>query len=185
MGYSLCWAAVKSGEAPRVHALLGLRATGMWEEILESKIGGASLPTGWYLVLYQRNALEDATLKMLSKLGEVVYCFVEDHVMFSRASGWEHERFLWSVTHDCEEGRRHLEVRGDAPAPLKDIHAELAAKQDAEQEKDVDHVYDVPAELAKALTGFRHDQDMPGMKDKAFEVLEKKNFLSRFLGEKN
>jgi hypothetical protein len=55
-------------------------------------------------------------------------------------------------------------------------------------EADVDLIYEVPAELAKQLTGLRHDQDTPGLT--VFEVLEpadKKakmggSFLRRLLG---
>jgi hypothetical protein len=137
------------------------------------------------LVLFNRKELKDAILEGLSTLGEVVYCLVEDHVMFSCASGWKHGKSLWAVTHDCEKGLRHLEIKGDAPASLKVIQAKHESQQGAEEEADVDHIYDVPAELAKDLTGFRHDQGTPGMKDKPFQVLEKKSFFSRLLGAKN
>lgn len=183
MGYSLSWAAVKTGNAEAVHSLLGLSTTDVWEEVAESKIVGASLPSGWYLVLFRRTELDDAVLRKLSMLGEVVSCFVEDHVMFSRASNWKDGECLWSVTHDCEKGRYHLEVKGIPPASLGEIKTRLVAEQDKEggEQADVDVIYDVPAELAKVITGFRHDQDMTGMKDKPFEMLKKKSFFSRFL----
>jgi len=38
---------------------------------------------------------------------------------------------------------------------------------------------------SKDLTGFRHDQDTPGMSHKPFQVLEKKAFFSRIFGGKN
>lgn len=187
MGYSLSWAAVKNGSAEAVHSLLGLNATDAQEEIAESEIVGATLPTGWYLVLFHRKELDEARLEKLSNLGEVVYCFVEDHVMFSRASNWKDGECLWSLTHDCEKGRYHLDVKGVPPASLREIKNRLVAEQDKEggEKADVDLIYDVPAELAKAITGFRHDQDMPGMKDTPFQVLEKKNLFSRFFRGKN
>jgi hypothetical protein len=57
-----------------------------------------------------------------------------------------------------------LEIDGDAPASLKPIHWNLVSRQDEAggEQADVDYIYDAPAELAKALTGFRHDLDMPG-----------------------
>src|SRR5690349_23123584 len=39
------------------------------------------------------------------------------------------------------------------------------------EKAEVDHVYDVPAELAKDLTGYRHDQDIPGVSGDVLEVL--------------
>ncbi|SRR6266481_2741589 len=187
MGYSLSWAAVKNGKPEAIHALLGLRATDVWENRPKSKTVGTNLPTGWYVVLFKRKEVGDRTLTELSSIAEVVYCFVEDHVMFSRASGWKDGEFLWSVTHDCEKGGYHLEIKGDAPLSLKSIHAKLISKQDASggEKADVDYIYDTPAELAKDLTGFRHDQDTPGMSKKPFQVLEKKTFFSRLFGGNN
>ena len=172
MGYSLCWAAVRNGNAKRIHSLLGLLPTDIWQEVPESRISGAALPAGWYSVLFNRKALNDAMLERLSTPGEVVSCFAEENVMFSCASGWKHGKSLWSVIHDCKKGHRHLEINGDAPAIPKGIQAKLV------------HIYDFPAELAKDLTGFRHDQDKPGMRDQPFQVLEKKSFWSGLLAAK-
>ena len=47
---------------------------------------------------------------------------------------------------------------------------------------DVDYVYDAPAELAKELTGFRHDQDTPGWIGEVFEILERESVLGKLLG---
>ncbi len=115
MGYSLSWAAIKNGKPEAIHSLLGLRPTEVWVRIHESKTVGANLPTGWYLVSFKRKELGADILTKLSSMAEVVYCFVEDHVMFSRASGWKDGKFLWSVTHDREKGIYHLEIKGDAP----------------------------------------------------------------------
>ena len=174
MGWSLSWAALKAGNLQAVCSALGLRATGKHEEFAESKIAGAALPTGWYLVGFNRSELKDRVLERLSRSGEVVCCFVEDHVMVSWASGWRNGNKVWSVVHDCEKGPFHLDIKGEAPAELKGIAERLIAKQHAAggEKADVDHVYDVPAELAKGLTGFRHDQDIPGVSGDVFEVLE-------------
>ena len=49
------------------------------------------------------------------------------------------------------------------------------AQQNAEgvEGPEVDHVFDVPVEVAKELTGFRYDQDIDGIDHGAFEVLER------------
>jgi hypothetical protein len=46
----------------------------------------------------------------------------------------------------------------------------------------VDYVYDAPAELAKELTGFRHDQDTPGWIGEVFEILERESVLGKLFG---
>ena len=175
MGYSLSWAALKSGNLQTACAALGLRSTGKREEIAESKIVGVQLPTGWYVVVFNQSETEDRELARLSRTGEVASCFVEDHVMVSWASGWREGKKLWSVAHDCEKGRFHLDIKGEAPPELKGIAERLIAEQQTAggEKADVDHVYDVPAELAKALTGYRHDQDTPGLTGDVFEILER------------
>jgi hypothetical protein len=45
---------------------------------------------------------------------------------------------------------------------------ELKAAENA-----ADYLFDVPAELSKSLTGFRHDEDIEGMEGDAFTVLER------------
>jgi len=121
-----------------------------------------------------RNSLDDALLKKVSSAGELVYCYVEEHVMYSSAASWKDGKQIWSVIHDAQNGIRHLDVSGDVPKVLAVIAEKLNAEQDAYSDKkpEVDYIFDIPVELAKELTGFRHDQDMPGMLDDAFEVLE-------------
>lgn len=173
MGYSLSWAAVRGGNAEAIHSILGVRSTNTWEEITESDVVGTTLSTGWYTVLFNIKEIDKAILERLSDLGEVVHCFVEDHVMFSCASGWRNGKFVWSVIHNCEKGRYHLEVAGTAPPAFEGIQRRLVAEQDAVggEKADVDWIYDAPAELAKELTGFRHDQDISGVSGDAFQVL--------------
>jgi len=183
MGYSLSWAALKKGSQQTACAVLGLRTTGKREEIPESKIDGAALPTGWYVIQFNRTEMGDREFARLSRSGEVVCCFVEDHVMVSWASGWREGKKVWSVVHDCEKGRFHLDIKGEAPAALEGITERLMAEQRAAggEKAEVDHVYDVPAEIAKALTGYRHDE-RSGLTGEVFEVLERESALGKLFG---
>ena len=176
MGFSLSWAAVRGGTPQSVQAVLGLQGTGAHEESPESPITGAELPGGWYMVASNRDGLrltEDAVLGRLSGVGEVVTCFVEEHVMCSMAAGWRDGRRVWSVRHDAQSDPEHLEVEGDLPAAFVAIRDRLRAEQAADggREADVDHLFDIPVELARSMTGYRHDEDVPGMPAAAFEVL--------------
>jgi hypothetical protein len=174
MGFALHWAALKGGSLGSICSFFKLRPTGRREEIPESDIVGVELPTGWCLVLFNRKTIKDELLQEFSKSGEVISCFVEDHVMFSTAAGWKDQGPIWSVTHDCEKGRFHLDVEGMVPAALKEIQDNLVAKQQETEagKVEVDYIYDIPAELARELTGYRHDQDIPGMSGEVFHVLE-------------
>jgi len=187
MGYSLSWAALKGGNLQTACTALGLRATGKREEIAKSKIVGAQQPTGWYLVMFNRTEIKDRTLEKLSQPGEVVCCFVEDHVMFSSTSAWKKGQKVWHVAHNGEEDRvLHLETSGDLPAEFESIRNRVFAKQEEEtaehDEFKVDHVYELPAELAKKLTGFRHDEPTSGLTGEVFEVLERKSVLEKLFG---
>jgi hypothetical protein len=174
MGYALSWAAVKGGSEGSVHKVMGLRAAGQSDEIGEADMVGVELDTGWYLVMFNKQTIDERTLGRLSLLGEVVHCFVEDHVMFSSASDWVAGSPRWSVTHDCEKGRFHLQVDGQAPPILASIQGRLTAEQNAAggEESDTDYMYDIPAELARELTGFRHDHDVARAAREPFKVLE-------------
>ncbi len=95
---------------------------------------------------------------------------VEEHVMFSYASGWSDGMKLWSVLHESEQSIDHLETTGDLPAAFASIRDRLRAEQQQAggEAADLDHVFDVPVELAKALTGYCHNE---ARDDAAFELL--------------
>jgi len=174
MGYSLSWLAVKGKSAAAVRDELAIRGTGTHEEIPESDVVGAELPGGWYLVVANHAPVkDDAVLRSLSSGCELVTFFVEEHVMFSYAAGWSDGSMVWSVTHDAQQGLEHLETQGDLPAIFNSICDRLRSDQEAAggREAGVDYIFDVPVQLAESLTGHRHDQDIPGLGDRPFEVL--------------
>jgi hypothetical protein len=182
MGYALSWVAVKGGAADAVQAILCLRPAGPQEEIPESVIVAGALPNGWYLVLQNQSTIVDDVLARLSGLVEVVYCFVEDHVVFSAASAWDGGRLSWSVVHDAEKGRHHIEAQRLLSAALASIRDRLKAAQDADagEKSGGDFIYDAPIEMARELTGFRHDQDIPGIAGDAFHILQRAKTTKRW-----
>jgi hypothetical protein len=180
MGFSMSWAAVRGGTPQAVHDALALRGTGAREEIPESEITGAELPGGWYMVTSNRDGLrltEDAALGRLSRVGEVVMCFVEEHIMCSCAACWRDGQRVWSVYHDAQRSMESLDVHGEPPAPFAAIRDRLRAQQAAAGGKkaDVDYIFDIPVELAHSVAGYRHDEDIPGKPKDAFEVLVSTN----------
>ena len=94
--------------------------------------------------------------------------------MFSSALGWSRGTQVWKIFHDCEEGGCHPDVSGNPPPALTEIRERLKQELDAAggEKADVDFIYDVPAKVAKSLTGFRHDQDIAGMAGDVYHVLE-------------
>ena len=184
MGFSLSWIAVR-GKAPEaVNALLGLRSTGIRQEVAESAHNAIALPGGFYLVIFNRKELSAHFLRRISRSAPLVYGFVEEHVMYSTLAEWENGQELWAVVHDAQEGTMDLQVRGSPPHPYGSIRDRLVAEQKAESEPaEVDYIFDIPVELGKELTGFRHDERLPGVTKEEFEVLEpvKSGFFARMM----
>jgi hypothetical protein len=171
MGFSLSWLAVKGMSPQAVHDELAFRPTGKREEIPESDFSAVEMPSGWYLIVsdHTEQVCPDTVLQRLSSSGrELVTCFVEEHVMVSRATGWREGRMMWSVTHDAQKGLKHLEVQGEPPPQFTAIRDELSARDTP----NVDYLFDVPVETARSVVGYRHDGDVPGLSGEVFEVLE-------------
>ena len=177
MGYSMSWVAVKGSTPQAVLNALALRATGAREEIPESDITAAELPGCWYMVVSNRDGLQltnGDVLARLSALGEVIACFVEEHVMFSSAECWRNGGRFWSGQHDAQRGIEHLAAEGERPPRLSSVRDELRTKQAAAGGRKVvvDYIWDVPVVLAHESAGWRHDRYIPGLAADAFEVLE-------------
>lgn len=177
MGFSLAWAAIKAGRDSVIQEL-NLTGTSEKEEFAESEITGAEIPGGWFLVIAQYNNLEfnkEEIMSGLSRLGkcEAVAGIVEEHVMLSATSYWRDGECVWLVMHDSAEGLSHLETVGPLPPEFAGIRDRLFAQQEADggAESDVDHIFEIPVKLGQILTGYRYDQDIPGLEEPGFEVL--------------
>jgi hypothetical protein len=181
-----------------------LRPTGAREDFQESPIAATRLPSGWLLLVMdlevEGKVIADGSLAALSASGEVIQCTVNETCMISEAAGWRHGRQEWRILHDCEKGLTHVHAEGNLPSVFAEIRTRLVEEQEAEggDKADVDHVFDVPVEVAKSLTGYRYDevaksltgydQDTPALPDNSFEVLEStrppdeaKSFIQRLL----
>ena len=170
MGYSVSWLAIRGKDPSEVRDELGVSGTGEHEDVPESPLLGADLPGGWYLLFANRcDYADNAPLAKLSRRGELVTCAVEEHVMYSSAAGWRDGSPLWSIVHDCQQGAEHHDAQGELPPPFASIRDRLMAEQ--ADRADADYVFDVPVEVAKALTGFRHDEDIAGAPAEPFERL--------------
>ena len=116
----------------------------------------------------------DSTLRRLSAGCEVVTCGVEEHVMVSEATLWRAGQCVWRVSHDGAQGVENLHVEGELPPAFASIRDRLFCEQQAPASSQfpADYIFDIPVELAKSLTGYRHDEDTPGLAANSFDVLE-------------
>ncbi|HEX6373961.1 MAG TPA: hypothetical protein VF006_33845 [Longimicrobium sp.] len=183
MGYAVSWFAVSGKEPEQVLQELGLTPAGETEEVPEAPIVCATLPAGWFLVFSNRTsplAFSVEPLPALSAGCRVVFCQVEEHTMFSSAACYQDGRRVWHVAHDADKGIYHLETEGELPPEFEGIFRSMKSEQDQAggEKADVDYIIDVPIELAKAIAGFRHDEDVAGADVEPFRVLEHTTFAA-------
>ncbi len=163
MGYAISWLAVRTEEPESLLSRLQLTRTGEEDALFETAVSGGPLKSGWYLVVANNSAhriVQEATLAALSKAYELVACSVEEHVMISTAAYWRSGEAAWTITHDSSRGVFDLGVSGIPPATVEQHKARCVAEQEQAggQNADVDYLFDVPLEVAKGLTGFKHDE---------------------------
>ena len=96
--------------------------------------------------------------------------------MVSRSAGWRDGEQIWSVIHDGQEGEGHLDVEGEPPVAFAAIRDRLT-KEHA-KDGSVDFFFDIPVDLAREMTGHRHDE----MPEVTFDNFVKPTFFQRVFG---
>jgi len=178
MGFAISWLAVSGKSPQQVLDELGLMRDGQSEAIPESALTCATLQGGWFVVFaneFDSPLVARQTLCKVSEGCTVVSCRIEEHVMFSSVTCYVNGSRSWYVAHDAQEGIYHLTSSGDVPTAFRAIHDAIKLQQDAAggEDADVDYLHDVPVDLAKAVTAFRHDEDVQGTDDEPFKVLRR------------
>jgi hypothetical protein len=92
----------------------------------------------------------------LSNKGEVLYLYTDDTPMAAEITSFVDGRVKWSIVYDGGDGPSRPTTEGTLPSEAKRLIT--AAEKAQKGVRDVDHVYDVIAELGHAIVGFRHDQ---------------------------
>ena len=80
--------------------------------------------------------------------------------MCCSATMFENGGPVWSLSHDSSKGVMHLQTDGQLPKDFADIREKLFGEQDSDggPVSDTDYIFDIPVELAAAVTGYRHDR---------------------------
>lgn len=150
----------------------GVAPTGEHEEIAESPVVGAMLPSGAYLLYVNDQDRINPDPKAYARLSagaSLVACYANETVMHSYACGWSNGVERWTISHDAQHGIEHLETTGDMPSELAPIRERLFAQQAGDD--GADFIFDIPVELFVALGGVRYDQDIPGAAPNPWEIL--------------
>lgn len=154
MGTSLSWFAVRGKSPEAVLQDLGLKNVG--KEYHKTPFCGGTLPSGWFLVIHGRHEFSNDEVRSLSRGGEAIACFVEEHVMVSRAAALKEGEQMWCVTHDAQESDDHLDVEGEPPAGFAAIRDRLIKQQ--QEDGGADFIFSVPVDLAREITGYSHEE---------------------------
>ena len=152
---------------------MGSKASGSFEEFPNSEATAIEMGD-WYIIIANGDYIETflkTNLMSLSYDCDAVCCLVEEHVMYSMAEGWHDNKRVWSVLHNSEMEQTHLEEKGELPSLYAAIRSRLVCEQETGEHKgEADYIFDIPIELAGAITGFRHDRMIKG-KEHPFETL--------------
>lgn len=188
MGYSLSVLAVQCSDPDVALSRLNIVRTGQTCEYACEQLTGHAMPQGWYLVVANccdHRFLQAKVLGPLSQNYRVVACSIEEHVMFSSAEEWVAGAMAWRAVHAGENGPIDLKTSGALPPSFQSMANALAAKQEAEDGKtaEVDHYFDIPLNAAKAITGFKHDEKVPGLDYEKFDLLQDQKPLQRRVDE--
>ncbi|HET9180860.1 MAG TPA: hypothetical protein VFP59_01900 [Candidatus Angelobacter sp.] len=184
MGYSLSWIAVDGNSSDQLDHLLQIRHMGAMEGSATSRCTSIRLASGYYLVIFDRKELPPALLGRVSHSLSLMVGYVEEHVMYSSVAAWENGQEKWAVVHDAQEGMYNLQVRGTPPGQHEAIRERLFTEQAANggEKVEVDHIFDIPVELAHELIGYRYDTDAQQLGSSGYEAMEpgsKPTLLSR------
>lgn len=153
MAHAVAWIALQLDDPHALYEAFGVAPGGKQRDLGGTPLVVTVSPTGWIVVLTNLAAGPDERLfdegftASLSRLGSMVWCFSETLSKDSAVSGWVDGRRVWTVQHDPEQGDDHLHAVGEVPgafAPLRDGG---------------DAAFEIPTQLARALTGFHHDVD--------------------------
>ncbi|MEV5647405.1 hypothetical protein AB0L57_04050 [Nocardia sp. NPDC052254] len=166
MGYTFSWVAVRGQVPGDLFDQLGLVALSDRRADTEPDFIAAASRGGWVIVAvrdicpgYPNQA---DLLKRLSRDCELIACYESTYGPESAAAAWKNGRLLWKVEHRTDGDRTPADIacEGDLPPSFEEI---LTVAQTRPREyTDVDHLYEVPIDLAKAVTGFRQDEDVRG-----------------------
>lgn len=118
-----------------------------------------TFPGGWVVVATWDGLELDEDVRRVAAAnpGLTVGCHGNTIVMVSEVMALDAGKPLWSALHDPDNQQEDLQIAGAPPAVLQDLLTKARAEQATADE--VDFVYDVPIDVAAALTGFHPNED--------------------------
>ncbi|MDH3740470.1 MAG: hypothetical protein OER56_02635 [Hyphomicrobiales bacterium] len=184
MGFRICYIVSKL-HPDELATELNLQITGTEDEMPVDDWWTAALKSsGWSVLWSQDEEFAVRSRDLLAELShkaDLVHCEINETVMWSSAEWWSKGKSVWSITHAGDgEDRFDLRTEGELPTGFRDIKERRFLSQQVDGE--VDHVFDIPVELVRFITGFRYDDYLEREFVDEFRVLQappKTGILSR------
>ncbi len=179
MGFSISWIGVHGMSRERILETVGLVEAPKGHR--KSKAVSWSLPNGWTFLLTQDfNYPTPGRMDALSAEGKAIALSADDRVMYSVVRGYENGAAVFAIEHDGgEHGPRHMATLGKLPPEWSAIRKRLGQRQTREDRgvAEVDFMFDAPLELAKAICGYRFDEEWPkGQPPEETALVDKNKF---------
>ncbi|MEZ5668868.1 MAG: hypothetical protein R3F55_15780 [Alphaproteobacteria bacterium] len=161
MSFTMSWVAFKGMSADDACAAFGAERTGEMAPAESADLMGLELP-GWYLILVDDRGAYDLAAHDFAQSQTLPTELLEFHIVenagHARLESYASGEQRWSIWYDSNQ-KPALQLQGDLPPELAEVRARLEARRQREAPKSKSGAYDsdLPAEIGKALTGFRHD----------------------------
>lgn len=176
MGFHASWTASR---APARKVLEGLRFSVKRQtegEVVDPGLYGVALGD-WYVVIGDgwddMEKLDEEGTARLSRGAEALFFTTDDSSMATRLAGYRGGALVWAIDYDGSGGVGEPRVEGNAPVEVGPLLARLRDEQAKAggPGAGVDHLYELTAEVGRALVGFRHDSTLGSGKVKPIDVL--------------
>jgi len=177
MGYRVSWIARQGTDTEQLLRFSRRALTGERHEFPDLGWYLLEMPhvkPAWVLLIAdgsdQFMELEPSHAQTLSEDGnETLYFICSDTVMATHMSYYRSGEGVWAIDYECEGDTQSPEILGQPP----EVVLEMLARQKAiqAQDDDADYLYDLTAEVGRALTGFRHDTPPATDDPEPFQVL--------------
>jgi hypothetical protein len=167
MGFRCTWIASRGTSGDHALSQLRLaRESQSNEPVYDPGLYGLALPTGWYLAIGDgwdyMEQLNEEQAAALSRDRETLFFYTDDTPMATRLASYRNGSLVWAITYDGSNGVGEPEMEGELPPIASDVLSRVRHEQEEEggRSAGVDCIYELTAEVARMLVGFRHDQTL-------------------------